>query len=234
MTEQEFDGMLRSALLEAQDRRLSFAFEDGPELVWSPEREAVMERILADPFGYGKRRSLPAWRRTLVRVGQAAACLLLAGSLAYATLPPARAWVNQVIRMAMEWTDTNTRFRFQGEAQGELGLWRPTYLPEGYEEVEAFPLGMGWDITYENDAEEQIIFTYVLMEEGGMYNFDNEHSDYSEMEMNGQPAHLFATNTEGWPSHLVWFDETGQTSYYLMTSVPVEEVLRIAQSVAAQ
>lgn len=234
MTEQEFDTMLRSALLEAQAQRWQSVTDSGPELVWSPSRQGVMDRILADPFGYGKRAARPLWRRALGRVGQAAACLLLAGALTYAAVPPARAWVHEAVQMVVEWLETNTRFRFHGEAQGELGHWRPTYLPEGYEEIDAFALGSGWSITYENNANDQVVFDYTLIEAGNLYNFDNEHSDYFELKMNGQPAHLFISNEEGWPSHLVWLDETGQISYYLMANLPEGEFLAVAESVAAQ
>lgn len=234
MTEQEFDTMLRSALLEAQAKRWQSVTDSGPELVWTPSRQKRMDRILANPFGYGKRATRPLWRRALGRAGQAAACLLLAGALTYVAVPPARAWVNQSIQMVMEWLPTNTRFRFQGEAQGELGHRRPAYLPEGYEEVDASPFGSGMEIVFEDSLDNQIIFDYMLVEDGGMYNFDNEHSNYSEIQLNGQPAHLFTSNTAGKPSYLVWSDKSGAISYFLMAYLPEGEFLAVAESVAAQ
>lgn len=234
MTDREFDTMLRAALLDAQLRRWEPVTESGPDLEWTPARQKIMDRILADPFGYGKRRARPRWRRTLGRVGQLAACLLLVGAIAYTTVPTARAWVDQTVQMVVEWLATNTRFRFQGEAQGELGDWRPEYMVEGYEEVDVFDFAGSIEVTYEDEQGNQISFNYMLVESGAMHNFDNEHSDVQEMELNGQPAQLFVTNTEGWPSHLIWFDETGQISYYLMADIPTEEILKIAQSIALQ
>lgn len=42
MTEHDFDQMLRAALLESAAKRWTLALEDGPELVWTPERERRM------------------------------------------------------------------------------------------------------------------------------------------------------------------------------------------------
>lgn len=234
MTEFEFDAMLRSALLEAKARQWAPVMEEGPKLVWSPRRQKMMDKILADPFGYGRRMARPLWLRALARAGQVAACFLLAGSLTYAAVPPARAWVHQAVQLVVEWLDTNTRFRFQGEAQGDLGHWRPAYLPEGYEEVSAEPFGNGIEVLYEDPQGNQIVFDYMPAEEGALYNFDNEHADYSEIEINGYPAQLFTSNTEGKPSYLVWSDEWGEIGYFLMADLPVEEFLKTAQSVVAQ
>lgn len=76
MTEHDFDQMLRAALLESAAKRWTLALKDGPELVWTPERERRMARLLADPFHRAKRHSRPRWQRFL-----AAACLALLCSL---------------------------------------------------------------------------------------------------------------------------------------------------------
>ena len=48
MTEHDFDPMLRAALLESAAKRWTLALEDGPELVWTPERERRIEAVIAE------------------------------------------------------------------------------------------------------------------------------------------------------------------------------------------
>lgn len=234
MTDFEFERLLTEAAEQYAMVQAAELLRDAPEVTPSEAYLSWERDFLSNPMGYAKRNLRPLWRRALARAGQVAACFLLAGSLTYAAVPPARAWVHQAVQFVVEWLDTNTRFRFQGEAQGDLGHWRPEYLPEGYEEVDALDLGNGWSITFENETEDQMLFRYTLVEDGDMLNFDNEHSTYSEIQMNDQPAHLFTAHSEGWPSYLVWLDEEGEIGYFLMADLPVEEFLKTAQSVAAQ
>lgn len=232
MTEKEFDGVLRHALLEAETRRWASELEGDGELEWTPKRQRVMDRILADPFGYGKRRAQPQWRRVLGYVGRTAACLLLAGGLTCAVFPQARAWVlNAVQGVVTWWTSTDTQYSFEGERQGALGRWRLTAVPEGYREKSIMEDEAYFEVEYENDDGQLLCFSYSLVEQGLGYGFDNEHSDHQEITLNGQPAYLYGTNEENWPSHLVWFNEEGSVSFYLMAYVSGDEIVEMAESV---
>lgn len=231
MTEQEFDAMLPHALLTAMWGRWEPLTAEGPELVWAPKRFWVMKKVLEDPFGYGARWAGPQWRRALRRTGQAAACLLLAAALTLAVSPGARAWTGAMVRSAVEWLDTHTRIVYSGEAEGTMAIWRPTYLPEGFQEVGIADLAGNWVIDYENEVGDWITFDYVLVQQGSMSDFDNEHSDYEQITMNGQPAHFFRSNTEGKPSSLIWYDVGGTTAFQIVADIEPKEVLKIAESV---
>ncbi len=231
MTEQDFDAMLPHALLTAMWEQWEPLTAEGPALVWAPKRWRVMKKVLEDPFGYGARWAGPRWRRTLRRAGQTAACLLLTAALALAFSPGARAWAGEMVRSAVEWLDTHTRIVYSGEAEGTMAIWRPTYLPEGFQEVGIADLAGNWVIDYENEDGDRITFDYVLVRQGSMSDFDNEHSDYEQIIMNGQLAHFFRSNTEGKPSSLIWYDEGGTTAFQIVAYVEPGEVLKIAESV---
>lgn len=231
MTERELDALLPRALLEAQWARWEPLTADGPELVWTPARQKVMDQVCADPFGYGKRWAQPAARRVLRRAGQIAACLLLTGAVALTLSPQARAWAGEALRAAVEWLDTHVRVTYSGEASAGLETWRPTYLPEGFEEVGTLDQEGSCIIDYENQQGDYITFDYTLVRQGTMSDFDNEHSDYEKLTLNGQPAHFFRSNTEGKPSSLIWYDGDGGTAFQIVAYVEAEEVLKIAESV---
>ena len=58
--------------------------------------------------------------------------------------PQARAWV---VQMIAEWRETRTKYTFTGEPRPDagVGVWRPGYVPEGFEEIERLDTpGLGY------------------------------------------------------------------------------------------
>lgn len=225
----EFDDLLRSALLEAQSEAWNCTIEIGPELNWTPTRQKTMDRLYWDPFGYGKRRVRPLWRRAMGRAAQIAACLLLAGALTFAFSPEARAWG---IRLLRQWFPTYTDYIFAPGERGGAAIWRPAYVPEGYALTDAFEpsYGMG-DLTYENESGGYIVFSYVTATEGAGFGIDNEHSDLTTAYVNGIPADLYISNTDGKPNYLIWSTKDEQAAFCLMSEVPEEALIEMAESV---
>ena len=226
----EFDDLLRSALLEAQSEAWNSTIEIGPELNWTPTRQKTMDRLYRDPFGYGKRRVRPLWRRAMGRAAQIAACLLLAGALTFAFSPEARAWG---IRLLRQWFPTYTDYIFAPGERGGAAIWRPTYLPEGYTLTDAFEvvLGVG-DLTYLDENGDRLYFSYQAALIGAGFSIDNEHSDLTTAQVNGSSADLYISNTEGWPHHLIWSTPDEQAAFHLMAyDLSTEELIRMAESV---
>ena len=88
------------------------------------------------------------------------------------------------------------------------------------------------EITYQNEYGEKIYFEYSIP--SGALTIDNEHSDYSEIEINGCKAHLFASNTEGKPSFLLWTDEKEKVFFMLEGEAPPEDLIRMAESISVE
>lgn len=229
MSDAEFDKMLRSALLQAEWELWSDAMDRPPAEIpeGTPAQRRRRERLLRDPFGEAKRRTRPLWKQAM----RTAACFLLVVTVAFgglmAFVPPARAWVQRVLE---EWLSSDVTFHFRGSGTAETGTtWTLGYLPEGFAEISREEISGSHSFIYENGDGAQLYFDYMPVVDGSGFNFDNEHSAYSELTLNGQSAHLFVSNQEGWPSCLIWFDKTGDMAFQLIAPVETEELLEMAK-----
>ena len=223
------DGALRELLLRAN---LPEAL-DLPEGL-EPVPDALEERMapfLARPFAAGRRKK-PLWARVLrTAAGLLLVLSLTAGAVLWAS-PAARVWAAELARMLMVWTDVSADFLFHGgdAAETDLSCWRPTWLPEGYEEVEVWAPGGIYKITYEN-AEGQSLTLRCISPNTSAVSMDNEHSDYSEITINGSKAYLLVSNAEGWQSSLIWTNEENSVMFILRGYISAEDLIRMAESV---
>lgn len=235
MEPSEFDRMLRGALLDAARADWDQALEEAqaePEFSAGYRRER--KRLLKDPFGFAKRRTRPMWRKAL----QAAASILLAAGIGLggvlAVSPEARAWV--VWRMSAAQGEDFAVFTKPEHLDGGLDASRfqPTYIPDGFEVVEEWiPNEFYVVLSYEDESGGFIDYECASLSNEGAFDFviDNEHSDSYEISVNGLPATLMVSNTEGWPSHLVWMDGEAGVAYCITATLDREELIRIAESV---
>lgn len=233
MTEEEFDALLRRALED--DVRDRYAKLFGPDTVLPEPQHSRRflrweKKLLADPLGFARKQARPMWKKAL----RAAACFLLcAATVVGAALvlsPSARAWVNQRI---MYWTDTHAEFTYAtADGKPVSEDWRPAYIPEGFKETDA-----DWSektgisqMTYENAEGTLIHLTAMPAGQNGSISVDNEHSECYDIEINGQPASLFVSNTEGFPSYLLWSNADMTTMFCLMARLSTDELIAIAES----
>ena len=82
MAEKSFDALLYQALLEAGWQENRTAWEGTEEPAFSPQYLRWRTRLLADPFGWGKKQLRPLWAKAL----RTAACILLAASVTLGSL----------------------------------------------------------------------------------------------------------------------------------------------------
>ena len=232
MTDVEFRGLVRSALLEATRREYAYILEaeDLPDPDFSPRYLRERARLLADPFGYARRRARPLWKRAV----RTAACILLCAGIAFGGLmafsPEARAWVAQIVA---EWRETHTEYTFTGapEPGADVGVWRPGYVPEGFEEIERLDTpGLGY-VAYEDKDGVRLYFTYALMDQGSEFSNDNEHSKYMATTIESLPADLFIADEPGEFSYLIWADEDLEIAYKLSSAINDKELITIAESI---
>lgn len=232
MTDVEFRELVRSALLEATRREYAYILEaeNLPHPDFSPRYLRERARLLADPFGYARRRARPLWKKAV----RTAACILLCAGIAFGGLmafsPEARAWVAQIVA---EWRETHTEYTFTGapEPGADVGVWRPGYVPEGFEEVLQIQESNFGHILYENQGGENIRFFYASMEQGINFSMDNEHSKYVQTSVHDCPAELYISNTEGESNHLLWYNENKKTVYQLSSQLDYQELITMAESI---
>lgn len=216
--------LLRANLPEALD--LPEGLEPVPDAL-----EERMAPFLARPFAAGRRKK-PLWARVLrTAAGLLLVLSLTAGAVLWAS-PAARVWAAELARMLMVWTDVSADFLFHGGdgAETDLSCWRPTWLPEGYEEVEVWDPGGIYKITYEN-AEGQSLTLRCISPNTSAVSMDNEHSDYSEVTINGSKAYLLVSNAEGWQSSLIWTNEENSVMFILRGYISAEDLIHVGESV---
>lgn len=233
MTGEEFDALLRRAMEDNIRAEYPDVFDPNlefPEPQLSRRYRRWERKLLADPVGFARRQARPMWKKAL----RAAACFLLCAATAVGTAlalsPSARAWVTE---QAMYWMDGYTKFRFSGEnARGAGADWRPAYIPEGFEETEAeWDEAVGsLDVTWLNHADQYIMLTAMPAKSNFSYNVDNEHSEYYDIKIHGQPASLFISNTAGFPSYLIWSNADVSTAFIIRSNLPSEEMIALAES----
>lgn len=239
-----FDALLTLALQE-QTRR---------ELAALPDAEAL-QTLYPDTAGWDKRlrralaerrksarkaaRSAPRVRwmplRRLVTVA-AVLVLVLAGALATS------AEVRYAVRHAvLQWTDIDLRLTYDTEgtpAPGDLTLpqgYADHYVPEGFVLDEENALATQTTLLrgYENAAQGQsyYIACYAIQPEGQVSTFDDEHTTYETIDLNGKEATLGTSmNYDGSTSYYLFWESEG-IHQSVSGNVPLDELLTIAQNI---
>lgn len=228
----EWDERLRAAILEAArlDGEADFAALSG-EPDFSQDYLRERERLLHDPFRYAKRRSRSRRKAVLWYAACALVTLCLSAALVLATNPAARAWV---VRMWSTWRPEYTEYQFQGDGTepAPLGVWRPTYVPEGYTVWKVAP-GKGlYSIYYANKEGTLLSLTYLHLNGQGSILLDNEHSTLHPAKVNGQNADLYAAVEPDDPSTVIWVDAGAEVVFSLSGVLSEEELLYMAESIA--
>ena len=239
-----FDALLTLALQE-QTRR---------ELAALPDAEAL-QTLYPDTAGWDKRlrralaerrksarkaaRSAPRVRwmplRRLVTVA-AVLVLVLAGALATS------AEVRYAVRHAvLQWTNIDLRLTYDTEgtpAPDDLTLpqgYADHYVPEGFVLDEENALATQTTLLrgYENAAQGQsyYIACYAIQPEGQVSTFDDEHTTYETIDLNGREATLGTSmNYDGSTSYYLFWESEG-IHQSVSGNVPLEELLTIAQNI---
>ena len=239
-----FDALLTLALQE-QTRR---------ELAALPDAEAL-QTLYPDTAGWDKRlrralaerrklerkaaRSAPRVRwmplRRLVTVA-AVLVLVLAGALATS------AEVRYAVRHAvLQWTDIDLRLTYDTEgtpAPADLTLpqgYADHYVPEGFVLDEENALATQTTLLrgYENAAPGQsyYIACYAIQPEGQVSTFDDEHTTYETIDLNGKEATLGTSmNYDGSTSYYLFWESEG-IHQSVSGNVPLDELLTIAQNI---
>ena len=225
--EHNWDQRLRSALLDAVrldgEEALS-ALGEEPE--FSPAYRAARARLLRSPF-----RSTAGWARRAVRWAACAGLVLcLSAGSVFLFSPSARAWA---VRMWSIWHREYTEYNFHGDGTdpAPLGVWRPSYVPEGYTVWKSNHYPEMSYIDYTNDKGSLLSVTYLPLNESGSILLDNEHSVHSSVTVNGCSADLYTAIEADDPSILVWADEKAEVVFSLHGVLNTEELLRMAESI---
>ena len=223
MTDQALDKLARRLMLDAARLEYGGILEERPEHAFSSAFERRMKKLL-------RRSRHPVLYQALC----AAACLLLAlllsGCAVLAVSPEVReafeGWVRSVYYDTLVYTYTGS----QGESPKNM-LYRPLWLPEGYEVYDESPNLSLPMASYRNEAEEDItLITYGSVESMSLNIVRDEDVVEKQVLVAGKKADLYL-DSDGGSNFLIWTDDGKHLIFVLMGHFTEKEALRIAESV---
>ena len=178
-------------------------------LTFSPAFERKMKKLIrrADhPIRY--------------RIAQAAACLLLAvllsGCTVLAVSPEARAaFVGWVRELSVGWSV----YHYFGEKKDSLGdiIYRPTWVPDGYEGVLEYSDPWNVNIGYQKEAQVK-----------------SDGVEVKHILIGGHSADLYLDPEPGTANVLMWMNDEAGALFTISASFSGDEIIKMAESVEAQ
>ena len=223
MTDQALDQLARRVILDTARLEYGVLMKEAPEHTFSPSFERRMKKLL-------RRGRHPVWYKAL----HAAACVLLAlllsGCAVLAVSPAAReafaGWVRSVYYDTLVYTYTGP----EGKAPENM-LYRPLWLPEGYEVYDESPNLSLPMASYRNEAGEDItLITYGSVESMSLNIVQEEDVVEKQVLVAGKKADLYL-DSGGGSSFLIWTDDGQHLMFVLRGHFTEKEALRIAESV---
>ena len=226
MTDRALDDLACRVMLDAARQEYGSLMEELPEYDFSPGFERKMRKLVCQA-------NHPIWHR----MAQTAVCVLLAAILSVCAVlaisPEARevfsGWVREVY-------ETSFIYRFAGTEPETFGniLYRPTYVPEGWQLREGYVSGaLITNFVYYNDAGEMTAFTYFPKGITPAIQVERDEADtYKQVSVNGMPAELYLDHDEGEANVLIWTDEEGAI-FCVHSALSEAELIKIAESLEA-
>lgn len=169
------------------------------------------------------------------RIMKAAACFLLAillgGGSVLTLSADARAafvtWVKEVYE-----TQFIYRFFQTGEETSNDAIYRPTWVPSGYEMISESTLDGASTIVYKNDANELVVFTCFPNTASSVIGVERDGTElYSQVLVNGISADLYLDHEEGESNVLIWIDESKGVIFHISAPFGENELISMAESI---
>lgn len=229
MTDNDFDKLLTSALLEAAEIDYCGDIPSDEELdaLITPSKrfERRMQKLIKNPKAYARNLKRPIYIKAL----RTAAMILLAISITFGAAmlnPTARAWVERVVAT---WFDDRTEYKITEESGAHVPSdWVFGYIPEGFEREFEHINELTFNVEYYNSDGVNV---GISINRVANVNIDNEHSEYYRIEIRGEPVDIYQTNTPDYPSHLIWYWSGEDVIVNISGYVGVEELIKIAENI---
>ena len=228
ISEIDFERQLKAALIKAAEIDYMSKIPPDDEIIVSPTLKRKMHRLLRNPSGYIRNRRRPIFMRVLRTAAMVAISLTIAFG-ALMSVPRVRAVVVEFVR---SWFSTHTEYRIVGLPNTEIGAWKIGYLPNGYEFAADYSNELHIMIEFESAIGEQMFIEIVGG--NGSPHVDNEHSDFYEIELNGNRADIYESNAGDYPSYVLVLDEKHDVIINVTGSVDIAELIKIAESIVPQ
>lgn len=171
-------------------------------------------------------------RSAFRKFGRRAAAVILAALVGMgawlAVDQEARAMVSRWIRTVYE---SSVIYRFFGAApEGELPDYRPTWVPDGYVEVQSLHTGLERVLVYQS-SDSAFTLTYYWMDDTGIDILDGTSVKSKAVSVQEDPGYYYPSAGPGSTNDLIWADEASGLVFILSAYLPEHDILHIAESV---
>lgn len=228
MSEQEFDNLIRDALLDAAELDEQ-ARDSAAGFIPSDRYLRQMRAMCRNPLQWARRKTHPRWKTALQRAAVLFLAVSVSSGCVLAAAPQARAGVMQWV---LAWYDHDMIYRFGGEPAGDV---LPEYfiadLPDDFEEVikDVFPTAIS--ILYENDKGELISFEYGFMQQGTAAIFSTEGVTVDTVQVNHREGqYLEAPPSPDSMNAIFWIDSEAGLYFEIQAHLSKNDILDLAES----
>lgn len=195
-------------------------------LTFSSAFERKMKKLI-------RRADHPIW----YRIVQTAACLLLAALLSGCTVlaisPEAReAFVGWVRELSEGWFV----YHYVGEKKDSLEsiIYRPTWIPDGYEVISEYSSPRNFKIEYKKTDEELAMFSYTMYTDSMEAQVESGGAEIKHIFIDSYPADLYLDPDPGKENVLMWMNDEVGALFTISAPFSGDEIIKMAESVEAQ
>jgi hypothetical protein len=232
MNRQVFEIMLKAAVeedFEQELQELSKAEELADHCELSRPAKMEIEKMIRKAY----RRSVQLGVEKAAKRAALVFAIILPVSLG--SLLSVEASRNAIFNALMDWRSDHVDIHYQEKnvssktVASDSSVLKPNYLPEGFYETKTVRIGQKTETEYENAQKTKIILDQVPLSEEGSIAVDTEHTKRREIEIHGEKASIFAADSKGENSYMVW--KSHSFSFLLISQIVPEELMKIAESV---
>ncbi len=171
----------------------------------------------------------------------------------YRTMRTAAASFAVIVLLAFSWLASNAEaraavqkwvretwrnsivYRFFGTEHTGLPVYRPSWLPEGYQEADQYETMDYCTVTYRNEHGDCFFFCYQLMKDGsdmGLVFLGEEAYRHETVSVRGNPGEFYICISGDEQSNLTWMDEDVGVAFSIDAKLSDSVMLRIAESIS--
>lgn len=231
LNEKLFDALLEAAVCGQFQQTLDHLNWDGTKKhAYSPAHAAAIRRLLQ------KHHRTLAVRHMLGAAKKAAVVALVVLSVFFAGIMSVGAIRSEIVHLVVEWYEKYVDASFQTDLPGtaspannlpEEGLMLPSYLPEGYEQVQNIQNAAFTIVICRNTEGTKLTFLQRPLA-GGTTLLDNEEHTVEDIQVGGYDGLLSLPKTDGEYASILWRDAS--SSFQLTGALDRETLIRIAES----
>ena len=127
-------------------------------------------------------------------------------------------------------------YYFTGDAHSnsENYVFEPSWIPDGYTKSFVSELSGQTIIVFEDENKTQLTFGYSKNLGYWKLYVDIEDSEVQQVEVSGQTAEMYSSNSNGGTKHLIWIDKNSDCAFFISANLSKDTMIKIAESVEAQ